>query len=154
MRPDERRDMDRRSFLAAAGTGGIGALAGCSSVLGADAEYDVGMTATAFRPDLLRVDVGTEVVWYNNSSRGHTVTAYDDGIPSEATYFASGGFADEDAAREAFWDWEDDPGSTDRNGLMASEDFFRHTFEVPGEYRYFCLPHEQGGMIGTVIVEE
>ncbi|MGM0590770.1 MAG: plastocyanin/azurin family copper-binding protein, partial [Halobacteriota archaeon] len=25
--------------------------------------------------------------------------------------------------------------------------------EVPGEYQYFCIPHEQGGMLGTIVVE-
>lgn len=147
--------MDRRSALAALAAGGVGALAGCGSVLGADVEYDVGMSATAFVPDLLRVDVGTEVVWYNNSSRGHTVTAYDAGIPEEATYFASGGFPNETAARDAFWDWQNDPDGADQGGgMLTSEESYSHTFEVPGEYKYVCLPHEQGGMIGTIVVEE
>jgi plastocyanin len=153
MLQDVLRHMDRRSALAALGTGVVGAVAGCTSVLGADVEYDVGMSATEFVPDVLRVDVGTEVVWYNNSSRGHTVTAYDAGIPEEAEYFASGGFADETAAREAFWDWRDDPEGTD-GGMLTSGESYRHTFAVPGEYRYVCLPHEQGGMVGTVVVEE
>lgn len=146
--------MDRRSFLTAVGTGTLAALAGCTSVLGDDPEYDVGMSASAFVPDLLRVDVGTEVVWYNNSSRGHTVTAYGDRIPAEAAYFASGGFDSEDAARDAFWDWQDDPESTDRSGMLTTGEYYSHTFEVPGEYHYVCLPHEQGGMVGTIVVEE
>lgn len=146
--------MDRRSVLAAIATGCLGVAAGCTSVLGADVEYDVGMGATAFVPRELRVDVGTTVVWYNNSSRGHTVTAYDAGIPEEATYFASGGFPDETAAREAFWDWQDDPDGTERNGMVMSGESYSHTFDVPGEYQYLCIPHEQGGMVGTVVVEE
>ena len=145
--------MDRRSALATLGTGCLGVLAGCASVLGADIDYDIGMSAAAFVPQRLRVDVGTEVVWYNNSSRGHTVTAYDAGIPEEASYFASGGFEDETAAREAFWDWRDDPEGTG-GGMLTSGESYRHTFEVPGEYRYVCLPHEQGGMVGTIVVEE
>jgi plastocyanin len=146
--------MDRRSALAALGTGCLGAIAGCTSVLGAGAEYDVGMAATAFVPDLLRVDVGTEVVWYNNSSRGHTVTALDAKIPEEATYFASGGFEDEAAARKAFLDWRNDTDSGGGGGMLTSGEYYRHTFEVPGEYEYVCLPHEQGGMFGIVVVEE
>lgn len=29
---------------------------------------------------------------------------------------------------------------------------FTKTFDVPGEYYYFCIPHESLGMLGTVIV--
>lgn len=154
MHEAELAPMDRRSALAAIGTGCLGAIAGCTSVLGADVEYDVGMSASAFVPRLLRVDVGTEVVWYNNSSRGHTVTAYDAGIPAEADYFASGEFPNETAARNAFWDWQNDPDGPERNGMLTSGESYRYTFEVPGEYRYVCLPHEQGGMVGTIAVEE
>lgn len=145
--------MDRRSALAAIATGCVGAVAGCTSVLGADAEYDVGMSASAFVPAQLSVEAGTTVVWYNNSSRGHTVTAYDAGIPDDAAYFASGGFPNETAAREAFWDWQDDPEGAEEGGMLTSGESYRHTFEVVGEYKYVCLPHEQGGMVGTIVVE-
>lgn len=30
---------------------------------------------------------------------------------------------------------------------------FSKTFDVPGTYRYFCIPHEMQGMLGTAIVE-
>jgi plastocyanin len=36
---------------------------------------------------------------------------------------------------------------------MFTGDEFRHTFTVPGEYRYVCVPHDMVGMVGTVIVE-
>lgn len=147
--------MDRRSFLAAAGTAALGSLAGCSSVLGAgEPDYDVGMTGTDFVPEVLHVTVGTEVVWYNNSSRGHTVTAYEDGIPEDAAYFATGGFPDEGAAREAFWAWRADPENIDQNGMLTNGESYRHTFEQPGSYAYVCLPHEAGAMVGSVVVEE
>jgi len=28
-----------------------------------------------------------------------------------------------------------------------------HTFEVPGEYHYVCVPHEGLGMVGDIVVE-
>ncbi|MDR5674301.1 Halocyanin [Halalkaliarchaeum sp. AArc-CO] len=137
--------MKRRRVLAAAGTAAVTGLAGCSSVLG-DEEYDVGMTATEFVPEELIVEVGTTVVWKNTSARAHTVTAYENLIPEDADYFASGGYDDELTARQEWWD--------DYGGIMESGDTFSHTFEVPGEYGYVCVPHETGGMTGRVFVED
>jgi len=122
-------------------------LAGCA---GGDAsaadDYDVGMTAVAFDPTELTVAVGDTVVWANTSSRGHTVTAYDSGIPDGADFFASGGYDSTAAARDAF--------GSELGGLIESGDTWSHTFEVPGEYEYLCIPHEASGMVGTVVVEE
>jgi plastocyanin len=142
--------MKRRTFLAATGATGLTALAGCSGVVGQgegqEQSYDVGMRAVAFDPAQITVSVGEEVVWVNTSTRNHTVTAYENAIPKEAEYFASGGFDDEQAARDAF--------RAEFGGVMTNGDEFRHTFEVPGRYEYVCIPHETGGMVGTVIVEE
>ncbi len=138
--------MERRRFLgrvgtAAAAVGTPAVLAGCL-----DEEYDVAMTADGFVPDELTVEVGTTVVWENTSSRRHTVTAFEGGIPEEAEYFASGGYEDERTARDAFW--------TEFGGELNNGDRFSHTFEVPGRYDYVCVPHEDGGMYATVFVEE
>jgi plastocyanin len=135
--------MDRRTFLAGASTVGVAGLAGCTA-LGSDEEYDVGMTAVAYRPATLTVAAGDTVVWKNTSARAHSVTAYEQGIPSDAEFFATGGFDSEEAAREA-WD-----GAA---GAITSGETYEHTFEVPGTYQYFCIPHEQGGMVATVVVE-
>jgi plastocyanin len=136
----------RRQFLAAVGVSAVGSLAGCTALLtsGGD-DFDVGMTASAFDPPEIRVQAGEEVVWQNTSTRGHTVTAYENAIPDDADYFASGGFDGEREAREA---WQSDLG-----GRIDSGESFRHTFAVPGRYDYVCIPHEQGGMVGAVIVE-
>jgi plastocyanin len=29
---------------------------------------------------------------------------------------------------------------------------FTHTFDTPGTYKYFCIPHEVAGMTGTIVV--
>ncbi|WP_224332155.1 cupredoxin domain-containing protein [Haloprofundus halobius] len=137
--------MKRRAFLAATGAAGITALAGCGGASGQGDEYDVGMTATAFDPREITVSAGEEVVWQNTSTRDHTVTAYENSIPEEAEYFASGGFESEQAARDGWRDFE---------GALNNGDTFTHTFEVPGRYEYVCIPHENGGMVGTVVVEE
>ncbi|MFD1512245.1 cupredoxin domain-containing protein [Halomarina rubra] len=137
--------MKRRTFLATAAGAASVSLAGCSSIL-ADSEYDVDMTHYAYEPDAIEVQVGETVLWGNSGSRGHTVTAYDDAIPDGATYFASGGFEDEQAARDAF---------VDRGaGNVAPGETYEHTFEVAGTYGYVCLPHEGRGMVGTVTVVE
>lgn len=138
--------MRRRRFLAALGAPVAAATAGCAAVGSRGAEPDVGMTAVAFDPVRLTVGVGDEVVWENTSSRGHTVTAYESALPAGAEFFASGGYGSEAAAREA---WRSEIG-----GRLTTGDTFRHTFETPGTYEYFCIPHEQAGMVGTVEVTE
>ncbi|SFR44549.1 cupredoxin domain-containing protein [Halogeometricum limi] len=139
-----RVEASRRRFLAGLGSVAAAGLAGCTTA--GQGDYDVGMTAVAFDPPTLTVAVGDEVVWRNTSSRGHTVTAYDDRIPEEAEFFATGGFENTEEARDAF--------NNRVEGLIQSGESFSHTFEVPGEYQYLCIPHEQSGMVGTIVVEE
>ncbi|MFC7157234.1 plastocyanin/azurin family copper-binding protein [Halomarina halobia] len=96
----------------------------------------------AFDPKRLTVSSGTTVRWVNDSEVGHTVTAYADGIPAGAPYFASGGFESERAARNDV-----------SGGLLAAGEAYERTFEVTGSYDYVCIPHEGSGMTGTVVVE-
>ncbi|QIO22828.1 plastocyanin/azurin family copper-binding protein [Haloarcula sp. JP-L23] len=95
-----------------------------------------------FDPDETTVEPGTTVVWENVGDVGHTVTAYGDDIPDEADFFASGGVSNEEAARSAYPDQGNVPGGAT----------FEHTFDVPGEYGYFCIPHEGAGMVATLTV--
>jgi plastocyanin len=99
-----------------------------------------------FNPDEVTVAPGTTVVWENVGNIGHSVTAYEEDIPGEAAYFASGGFESEDDARGAYVAGEPDSGD------IAGGESFEHTFEVEGEYRYFCIPHETAGMVATIVV--
>ena len=39
------------------------------------------------------------------------------------------------------------------SGAMLPGGAFRHTFKIPGRYRYFCLSHEKDKMIGEVTAE-
>jgi len=137
--------MDRRAYLA--GVGGIAAsgVTGCLDVIAAD-QFDVGMSPNAFEPRKYTTTVGETVVWRNTSSRGHTVTAYDEGIPEDAEYFASGDFDSLEDARAA-WD-------TSGEGIISAGEEFRYTPTIPGVYRYVCLPHENAGMVGRLVVEE
>ena len=150
--------MQRRAYLATLGSAGLLSLAGCTAVgdLGGDIldnseDYDIGMTRNEFVPDEYEVSVGETVVWKNTSAATHTVTAYEGGIPDEAEFFASGGFETQEEAEEAWYD--------DRSGGFDRPDTYEYTFEVPGDYPYYCIPHEMDGrgtgrMIGIIRVVE
>ncbi|WP_049903109.1 plastocyanin/azurin family copper-binding protein [Halococcus agarilyticus] len=139
--------MDRRAFLGtAAGVVAVG-LAGCTGQSSEQGDYDIGMSSSAFlQPENFEPQVGESVVWRNTGSRTHTVTAYESQIPDEATFFASGGFEGTDAARDA---WLQGGG-----GGIGSGETFEVTFDVPGTYDYFCIPHERGGMRNEFTVVE
>ncbi|WP_053948063.1 cupredoxin domain-containing protein [Halolamina sediminis] len=139
--------MDRRRYLAAAGAAAAASLGGCLGLTrGENTEFDVGMRPSSFDPPTVTVAVGEEVVWENTGTRDHTVTAYEASLPDGAEFFATGGYESEDAARQAW--------SNGTQGALSNGDQFTHTFEIPGEYDYFCIPHESGGMVGRVIVED
>ena len=118
---------------------GIG-LGACSEDDGATVRMESGQR---FEPELLTVSVNETVTFVNESPDAHTVTAYEDGSPEGAAYFASGGFESEGAARDDL-----------AEGLLSSGESFEVRFESPGTYRYFCIPHESSGMTGRLVVEE
>jgi len=132
----------------AGGDGGETEMTGGPNVVSGvpdDADHVVDMTAVAFDPAELTVSVGDTVAWSHAGGEPHSVTALGDGIPDGATYWASGGFESEAAARTG---WE--AGS----GAVASGQSYVHTFETAGEHAYVCIPHEAAGMEGVVVVEE
>lgn len=98
-----------------------------------------------FEPKNIKISPGTTVTWENVGTIGHTVTAYEDDIPDDASYFASGGYSSEQEARNAY--------KNSGGGNIPGGESYEHTFETTGEYRYFCIPHELSGMVGTVTVE-
>jgi len=110
-----------------------------------DADHVVSMQAVAFEPAELTVSVGDTVAWEWAAGEAHNVVAYEEEIPEGATYWASGDFESEEAARTG---WENGEGAV-REGQS-----YVHTFETAGEHAYFCVPHEAAGMEGTIIVEE
>jgi plastocyanin len=88
----------------------------------------------AFVPKTLTIKVGDTVVWENDSPGVHTVT--------DNSAFAS---AKQDASV---------PAGTEpfNSGPVEAGKQYSHTFTAPGTYKYFCVPHEADGMVGTVIV--
>jgi len=136
----------RRVLQAAAGTGAAGVAAGTATAQ-SGTTHTVDMTdSLVFDPDSITIAPGDTVVWETVGNIGHSVTAYEDEIPEDADYFASGGFDVESGARSAYS--AGDPESGD----IAEGETYRHTFAVEGTYDYFCIPHESAGMLGTVDV--
>lgn len=87
-----------------------------------------------FQPPTVSIRAGETVAWHNLSLLVHSVTA--DPAPAVKT---------QDVALP--------PGATPFNsGLLRPQATFRHTFDIAGTYRYFCIPHEAAGMLGTVVV--
>lgn len=88
-----------------------------------------------FLPETVTIRAGETIEWRNGSKLGHTVTADPEKaanpdhvqLPEGAATFDSGDLA---------------PGET-----------YRRTFDVPGTYQYFCIPHEAAGMVGTIVVK-
>jgi len=131
--------MNRRAVLRVGGAA-LAAVAGCSS--SPDGPRRIATTdGFAYDPARVTVDAGTTVRWVNDDDVGHSVTAYEDRIPADAAYFASGGFGSERAARDDV-----------RGGLLDAGDAYEHTFDAAGTYDYFCVPHEGSGMTGRVVV--
>ncbi|NIP57586.1 MAG: copper-binding protein [Gemmatimonadetes bacterium] len=87
-----------------------------------------------YGPGTLRVSVGETVTWRNTSDLIHTVTA----DPEKAMDVANVRLPE---GAETFDSGNLRPGET-----------FSHTFRVPGEYVYFCIPHEAAGMVGRIVV--
>ena len=99
-------------------------------------EATVRMTEeNTFEPKRLAIEAGQAVEWTNPSSVVHTATA-----DAEKASDPSNVALPEGA--EPFDSGDVEPGGT-----------YRRTFDVPGTYRYVCLPHEGMGMVGTIEVE-
>ncbi len=109
-----------------------------------DADHVVDCNAVAFDPETLEVSQGDTVAWVYAGGEPHSVTAYGDGIPDDAEYWASGDFSSEEAAREG---WENGEGA------VTEGTYYEHTFETTGTHEYVCIPHEAAGMVGEVVVE-
>jgi plastocyanin len=93
------------------------------------------MNELKYAPARLTIKVGDTVTWRNTDGMAHTVT--DDSAKAR----------DEASARlpEGAKPWD--------SGDIAAGQSWSRKFDVPGEYTYFCIPHELAGMIATLTVE-
>jgi plastocyanin len=90
--------------------------------------------ANQFMPADLTVARGGTVVWTNTGQMVHSVT--DD--PSKAINKTDA------VLPSGAQPWD--------SGLINAGQTFSHTFDVPGQYAYFCIPHETLGMVGRITV--
>jgi plastocyanin len=135
----------RRAFLRTAATAPIVAATAAAGTARAQetTTHTVEMTDNlVFVPDDLTIAPGDTVIFENVGAVGHSVTAYEDELPADATYWASGGFESESAARSGY-----------PQGEIGGGETFEHTFETEGTYGYFCIPHESVGMVAQLSVQ-
>jgi len=136
----------RRRFVAALTAGVTGALAGCGGSGNATPSEDATETATptatpeaaqvvavaadgfSFSPASFEIGAGDTVRWEWEAG-GHNVKA--DSVPDGS-------------------DWSGTPGSD----LYSTGHTYSYTFDVPGEYSYYCQPHRSSGMTGSFTVTE
>lgn len=127
--------ISRRTLLkamAAVGTVGCGNwLAACRGEKGPVVE----MNGLDYAPARLTINVGDTVTWRNTDGMPHTVT----GDPTKARKQASARLP------EGAEPWD--------SGDIEGDQSWSRKFDVPGEYTYFCIPHELAGMVATLIVE-
>jgi plastocyanin len=107
-----------------------------TSVIASAATVKVGMkdTPPVFVPEKIKIKAGDTVEWENNAATLHTVTF--------------------DASKEQIKGDVVLPAGVKPfdSGFMMPGGKFSYKFTVPGEYKYFCIPHEKDGMIGYVTV--
>lgn len=115
----------RRQFLGLLGTSATAGVR-LSGTARAQQTPVVAMGTNYFDPIGLYVEQGT-TVQFEIEAGSHSATAYPDRIPAKATPFDSG---------------------------VISEGGFEFTFDVPGTYDYYCIPHQSMGMVGRIVVGE
>jgi plastocyanin len=123
------------SALAIAGCGGGGDERGANGPTPGGAPVVDMNDQNAFVPKTITVSVGDKVTWRNVGAVAHTVTTDKSKAakPSNASV----------PAGVTAWD----------SGLIGGGKSYSYTFRKPGTYRYFCIPHEGVGMVGTVVVK-
>ncbi len=122
--------------LGIAALGLLGSIAGAAIAMATQGPNVVKMKDAApfYAPEKLSIKTGQTVEWVNDGKTVHSVTAVPDDarnpkdvqLPKGAQGFDSGFIP---------------PGGK-----------FSYTFTVPGTYKYFCVPHENAGMTGSVVV--
>jgi len=114
---------NRRQFLGVLGAGAV-ASTGLSQPVSAQETPVVKMGNNYFEPIGLHIEPGT-TVRFEIAAGTHSATAYENRIPSDASAFDS---------------------------EVISSGGFEYTFEKPGTYDYYCIPHKSVGMVGRIVV--
>lgn len=147
--------MSRRGLLVALAAGATGVLViGCSggassaapdsgaSQSGGSAASSSGGASSVvkmgddmkFSPETLTIAKGTTVEFENTGSTPHTATCDPNKAVNKADAVLPAGAQPFDS------------------GMVNGGASFKHTFDVAGDYTYFCIPHESMGMVGHIKV--
>ncbi|MEO5321818.1 plastocyanin/azurin family copper-binding protein [Mesorhizobium sp. CC13] len=87
-----------------------------------------------FDPIGIRIEPGQTLRWTNRDpANSHTVTSYHPRIFDRPLRIPAGA---------APWD----------SDYLLPGESFSVTLTVPGVYDYYCVPHEQAGMVGRIVV--
>ncbi len=89
-----------------------------------------------FVPDKLTIKVGDTVTWHNVGTIPHTATD-DPGKAFDPQHTKLPAGAEP-------WD----------SGIVEGGKSWSYAFATPGEYTYFCIPHEAAGMVARITVTE
>jgi plastocyanin len=136
-RQREQAMLNRRSFVAALGAAPLSACGAFGPAHRAERQAGVAaveMSGFSFAPAEIQIRVGETVEWRNVSFFTHTVTCDRSKAADPAHIALPQGASPFDSGR------------------IPAGELWRRTFTAPGTYRYVCLPHEDEGMLGTVIV--
>ncbi len=92
-----------------------------------------------FDPPQVTIKAGQTITWRNESQMPHTATCDPAQNPVEKSHPE---YIELPAGAEP-WGSE----------MLQPGDSYSHTFTVPGEYKYICIPHVMSGMRGVITVE-
>lgn len=92
-----------------------------------------------FDPENITIKSGDTIEWVNDSSMPHTAT--DD--------------PEQNPVSESHPEYVLLPDGAEPWGseLLQPGEHYLHTFDTPGAYKYFCVPHVLSGMRGSITVE-
>ncbi|WP_132057668.1 plastocyanin/azurin family copper-binding protein [Halorussus amylolyticus] len=166
--------MKRREFLMAASGVAGGAAAGAQAVGAQDTTTSDGNTTTASGNET--TTAANETATGNESDSGAGGGGGGGGPTEEVTVGPGGSLVFEPAeltiepGTTVQWVWDSDnhnvvpssqPDDADWSGTEGGDDQtydtgheYEHTFEVEGDYEYYCTPHETAGMVASITVQE
>jgi plastocyanin len=94
-------------------------------VISLTAQVDtIHISSFTFEPENITVQTGDTLIWINMSNTVHTTTS------------------GENCKKDGKWN----------SGELKFNETFRYVFKKPGKFPYFCIPHCEMGMRGSIIV--
>ena len=104
---------------------------GFVSITGGEVEVRVAVVDNVFDPEVVWIFAGDSIKWEHEPMEAfHTVTSGRSSAP------------------------EDNPGELFDEESSDERPLFVYEFTSPGEYPYFCRPHQQLDMVGTIWVQQ